>query len=62
MFVCVDDFLSAFAPVIPAITRFFDAVLVMDEVAAVRANRLALLHRVVVLADGTADLSKLEGF
>ncbi len=58
----VDDFLSAFTPTIPAITRFFDAVLVMDDDAAVRANRLALLRRVAVLADGTVDFSKLEGF
>ena len=58
----VDDFLSVFTPTIPAITRFFDAVLVMDADPAVRANRLALLRRVAALADGTVDLSKLEGF
>ncbi len=58
----VDDFLSVFTPTIPAITRFFDAVLVMDADPAVRVNRLALLRRVAALADGTVDLSKLEGF
>jgi glycyl-tRNA synthetase len=44
------------------ITEFFDKVLVMDEDPAKRANRLALVQRVVALADGIADLSKLEGF
>jgi glycyl-tRNA synthetase len=58
----VDDFLAAFKPTIPAITRFFDAVLVMDEDTAVRSNRLGLLHCVAVLADRIVDLSKLEGF
>jgi glycyl-tRNA synthetase beta subunit len=58
----VDDFLSAFKPTIPAITRFFDAVLVMDADPAVRANRLALMRHVAALADGTVDLSRLEGF
>ncbi|MBM2842571.1 MAG: glyQS [Anaerolineales bacterium] len=47
---------------VPPITEFFDKVLVMDEDKAVRANRLALVQRVVALADGIADLSKLEGF
>jgi glycyl-tRNA synthetase beta subunit len=46
----------------PVINRFFDDVLVMDEDEAVRQNRLALLQRVVALADGVADLSQLEGF
>ena len=58
----VDDFLNAFLPLIPAINRFFDQVLVMVEVEAVRKNRLGLLQRVAALADGVADLSKLEGF
>lgn len=46
----------------PAIDRFFEEVLVMDEDEAVRENRLALLQGVAGLADGVADLSKLEGF
>jgi len=58
----VDDFLNAFFPMIPAIDRFFDDVLVMAEDKAVRENRLALLARIASLADGVADLSKLEGF
>jgi glycyl-tRNA synthetase len=58
----VEDFLAAFQPMIRAITRFFEDVLVMAEDPAVRSNRLALLQRIVALADGVADLSKLEGF
>lgn len=46
----------------PAITRFFEDVLVMDEDLAVRANRLALLQHIADLARGLADLSELEGF
>lgn len=46
----------------PAITGFFDDVLVMDEDDAVRENRLALLQHIAALTDGIADLSQLEGF
>jgi glycyl-tRNA synthetase len=37
-------------------------VLVMDDDKAIRENRLALLQRIAALADGVADMSKLEGF
>jgi glycyl-tRNA synthetase len=46
----------------PAISAFFDEVLVMDEETAVRENRLALLQHIANLATGLADLSQLEGF
>jgi glycyl-tRNA synthetase len=46
----------------PAISRFFDDVLVMDEDTAVRHNRLALLQHIASLTNGLADLSQLEGF
>ena len=46
----------------PAITQFFDDVLVMDEDTAVRENRLALLQKIAGLTSGLADLSELEGF
>jgi glycyl-tRNA synthetase len=46
----------------PSITQLFDNVLIMDEDAAARENRLALLQAVAGLADGVADLSVLEGF
>ena len=58
----VDDFLNAFRPMVPAVSRFFNDVLVMADDPAVRSNRLALLQRIVALADGVADLSKMEGF
>jgi glycyl-tRNA synthetase len=58
----VDDFLNAFLPMIPVINRFFDEVLVMTEEAVQRENRLGLLQRVSALADGVADMSRLEGF
>jgi len=58
----VDAFLSAFAAIVPHITTFFDNVLVMDENATVRENRLALLQYIADLARGRADLSQLSGF
>jgi len=58
----VDGLLEAFLPMIPHINRFFDEVLVMTDDPALRENRLALLQRIAALADGVADLSKLEGF
>jgi glycyl-tRNA synthetase len=58
----VDDFLNAFVPMIPAIDRFFDKVLVMAEDPRQRENRLGLLQRIAALANGVADLGKLEGF
>ena len=58
----VDDFLNTFVPMIPAIDKLFEDVLVMDDDKKVRENRLGLLQRIAALADGVADLSKLEGF
>jgi glycyl-tRNA synthetase len=58
----VETFVASLRQLEPAITRLFEAALIMDEDAAVRENRLALLQRVAGLAAGVADLSKLEGF
>jgi len=58
----VDDFLNAFLPMLPRVNKFFESVMVMAEDKSIRENRLALLQRIVHLADGVADLSKLEGF
>jgi len=58
----VDEFFEAFIPMIPAINKFFDNVLVMDEDETLQKNRLGLLQRIAVLAEGIADLSHLEGF
>ncbi len=58
----VEDLFKAFLPMIPAINQFFEAVLVMADDPQTRANRLGMLQQVGALAQGTADLSKLEGF
>ena len=58
----VDDLLNTFLPMIPAVNRFFEDVLVMAEDAQVRHNRLGLLARLAALADGVVDFSRLEGF
>ena len=58
----VDDFLNDFTSIIPAVTSFFDEVLVMDDDLDVRSNRIALLRSVAQMADGVVDMSKLDGF
>lgn len=58
----VDQLLTAFLPMIPAVNQFFDSVLVMAEDVQVRSNRLGLLQRISALTHGAADLSRLEGF
>ena len=58
----VDAFLTAFAPLQPAIAAFFEKVLVNAPDAAVRANRLGLLQAISALQAGRADLSFLNGF
>jgi glycyl-tRNA synthetase beta subunit len=58
----VDGFLGVFTPMIPAINRFFDAVLVMADDPALRQNRLGMLQSISSLPAGVADLAKLEGF
>jgi glycyl-tRNA synthetase len=58
----VNAMLTAFERMVPAVTRFFDEVLVMDEDPAVRENRLALLQAIAALAEGRADFSQLQGF
>jgi glycyl-tRNA synthetase len=57
-----EDMWNAFLPMIPAINRFFDTVLVMAEDALLRRNRLGMLQRIAALASGVADFSRLEGF
>jgi glycyl-tRNA synthetase len=58
----VDDFLTAFLPMILSIDRFFDDVLVMIDDVTLQENRLGLLQRIAALASGVADMSRLEGF
>lgn len=59
---CVSTFLNALLTIMPLINTFFDSVLVMDEDIKLRQNRLGLLQTISRLAEGIADLSKLEGF
>jgi glycyl-tRNA synthetase len=58
----VESFLQNVSTLIPAITVFFEKILVMAEDRAVKENRLGLLQRIASLSNGVADLSKLEGF
>lgn len=51
--------LTQLAQLRPAVDRFFDGVMVMDEDPALRRNRLALLARLKSLFDQIADLSVL---
>jgi glycyl-tRNA synthetase len=58
----VDAFLNAFQPMLPAVTRFFDSVLVNAEDPALRGTRLGLLQAISAMQLGKADLSQLVGF
>ena len=63
----VDGFLTAFVPMIPAVTAYFgtgknDGVLVNADDAAIRNNRHALLQAISAMQLGHADLSELAGF
>jgi len=58
----VHTFLNAVVALIPAINEFFDSVLVMAEEESIRENRLGLVQRIASMADGIADLARLEGF
>jgi glycyl-tRNA synthetase beta chain len=55
------DSLQALVGLRAPVNEFFDRVMVMDENAAKRNNRLALLRDVLVLLGGVADLSRLPG-
>jgi len=61
----VDEFLTAFLPLVDIIDQYFareSGVLVMAEERVLRENRLAQLQHIAALAEGIADLSRLEGF
>jgi glycyl-tRNA synthetase len=58
----VDRMLTAVRPMIPAINRFFDDVLVMHKDQALRENRLGLLQDIWALSQGIVDVTRLEGF
>ncbi|MCY3748742.1 MAG: glycine--tRNA ligase subunit beta, partial [Chloroflexi bacterium] len=52
----VDALLGAMEAMLPAITRFFDEILVMSEEEHIRRNRLALLQGISNLPNGIVDL------
>jgi glycyl-tRNA synthetase beta chain len=61
---CIDkalyaDALRELSTLRPKVDRFFDEVLVMAEDEELRANRLALLHRLRALFSPVADLSEI---
>lgn len=58
----VDGFLTAFLPMVPAVTDFFDNVLVHADDQVVRNNRIALLQAISHMQSGRADLSQLDNF
>jgi len=58
----VDALMEALVRLQPAITTFFDQVLVMAEDTAVRNARLGLLQAIGSLPEGIVDLTVLEGF
>ncbi len=56
-----NELMNLLAGLSPAVTAFFDGVMVMDQDPAVRANRLALLTRCNALFMRVGDLSKAKG-
>jgi glycyl-tRNA synthetase len=58
----VDRLLTALHPMIPAISQFFDDVLVMHEDQALRESRLGLLQDIWDLSRCIVDVTRLEGF
>jgi glycyl-tRNA synthetase len=58
----VDHLFTVLYPMIPAINRFFDDVLVMHEDQALRESRLGLLQDIWALSRGIVDVTRLEGF
>lgn len=58
----IDRFLTVFEGMIPAVTDFFDHVLVHAEDNRLRNNRIALLQKISGLQRGRANLSALDNF
>jgi glycyl-tRNA synthetase len=58
----VSAFLSAFEPMIPVVSDFFERVMVHVDDERIRHNRLGLLQNISAMQTGRADLSYLSGF
>ena len=54
--------MAAFEQMVPAVTDFFDHVLVHADDTQVRNNRIALLQLISGMQEGRADLSELDNF
>ena len=58
----VSELVSALESLRPRVEAFYEDVLVNDPDLLVRSARQALVQKVVSLAQGVADLSRLEGY
>ena len=58
----INELAALLASIEPLITDFFNKVLVNAEDPGLRRMRLSLVSRVVELANGIVDFSKIEGF
>jgi glycyl-tRNA synthetase len=58
----VAGFLSAFEPMVPVVSNFFENVMVHVDDEQVRHNRLGLLQAISAMQNGRVDLSYLSGF
>ena len=58
----IGAFLAAFETMAPAVTNFFDHVLVHTDDTALRNNRIGLLQLISGMQDGLVDMSELENF
>lgn len=58
----VGSLLAEVQSLTPLITTYFDEVLVMADDKGLRKTRLGTVQRIVKLADGILDFSRLEGF
>ncbi len=58
----VPELVSALESLRPRVEAFYDDVLVNDPDLVIRSARQALVQKIVSLAEGVADLSRLEGY
>lgn len=58
----IPDFLAAATPLVDPMNAYFDKVFVMTDDMQVKNNRLALLQKTALLAEGILDFAELPGF
>jgi len=54
-----EEYMKALAPLVPAVNKFFDGVMIMDKDEAVKNNRLALVQKAQKLFNGVGNLALL---